>query len=230
MKKRNILTIILILVITLFKIDVDAASCTSSEKSDLKQLARMIEITPLLNAEKNEWNDYYYEISILNWNENFYIIDSLGNKFYKNDNSDDEVYGLYQPGTVGTFNVYARRGTTCAFEHLATIRVSFPNYNHYYTSPLCEGIEEFYLCQRTYGGKIESYEWFEKQIKEYKESLEEEEPQVKELTVLEKIQKYITENPVVILVAVVATGLIIVIIVRKVQNNKKRIKVDLELK
>lgn len=230
MKKRNILTIIIVLIILLFKIDVNAASCTSTEKSNLKQLARQIEIVPVLNAEENEWNEYYYEINILNWNKDFYIIDSLGNKFYKNDNTDEEVYGLYQPGTVGTFNVYARRGTTCAFEHLATFRVSFPNYNHYYKSPLCEGIEDFYLCQRNYGGKIESYEWFEKKVNEYKQSLRNEEPEEEELTLLEKIQKYITENPIVILVVVVVFGLIIVIFVKKAQNNKKRIKVDLELK
>ena len=96
MKKRNILTLILVLIIILFKIDVNAATCTTTEKSNLKKLARMIEINAVLNAEENVWDEYFYEVTFSNWNENFYIVDKSGNTFYKEPTETENSLGLIQ--------------------------------------------------------------------------------------------------------------------------------------
>ena len=232
MKKRNILTLILVLIIILFKIDVNAATCTTTEKSNLKKLARMIEINAVLNAEENVWDEYFYEVTFSNWNENFYIVDKSGNTFYKEPTeTENSLYGMYQPGSVETFNVYAKRGTTCAFTQLATIRVSFPYYNRYHSSPVCVGIEEFSLCQRSYSGKIESQKWFEQEIAKYKKSLEKtDEDEPEKLNFLETIEKYVKDNPWIIIVVVIVIIAIVVTIVKTKKENKKRIKVDLDLK
>ena len=174
MKKKNLLIIILILVISFFKIEVEAASCTTEEKKALKQEAQAIEIIAILDSEEDVWHEHFYGVNFTNWSDKFYILDSKGTTYeYYSSYTPESIYGQYQPGSIVTFKIYGAVGKKCAFEHLSTIRVTFDHYNEYYLSPLCEGIEEFELCKKNYSGKIQSAEWFEEQIKKYKESLEE---------------------------------------------------------
>ncbi len=231
MKKKNLLIVILILIISFYKINVEAASCTTEEKKALKQEAQAIEIIANLDSEESPIHEHYYTISFNNWSNKFYIEDSKGAIYQMNPgHTPEKLYGNYAPGSVITFKVYGAYKHTCAYTLLATIRVTFPYYNDYYLSPLCEGIEEFNLCQRTYSGKIESEAWFEEQIKKYKASLEKQEEPKEEKNIIEEITKYLSENPYIIVIAIVVIILIIVIIVRNIKANKKKIKVNLDLK
>lgn len=232
MKKRNILTLILVLIIILFKIDVNAATCTTTEKSNLKKLARMIEINAVLDSEESPTHDHYYFVNLTNFSDNFYIIDSDNTRFeYDSTYNETKRYGAYMPGRTITFTVYGALGKNCAFERLATIRVNFPFYNDYYLSPSCEGIEDFYLCQKHYSGAIESELWFEQQVEKYKKSLDQQEPIEENKTgIIEKTTQYIKENPIVIIAAVVVFIFIVMAIITKIKENKKKIKINLELK
>ncbi|MBE6150947.1 MAG: hypothetical protein E7162_03955 [Firmicutes bacterium] len=231
MKKKNLLIIILILVISFFKIEVEAASCTTEEKKALKQEAQAIEIIANLDSEESPIHEHYYTISFNNWSNKFYIEDSKGTIYQMTPgHTSEKKYGNYAPGSVITFKVYGAYKQTCAYTLMATIRVTFPHYNDYYLSPLCEGIEEYALCQRTYSGKIESEAWFEEQIKKYKASLEKQEEPEKETNIIDEITKYLSENPYIIVIAIVVILLIIVIVIRSIKTNKNKIKVNLDLK
>lgn len=231
MKKKNLLIIILILVISFCKVNVEAASCTTDEKNALKQEAKMIEIITNLDSEENPLHEHYYSITFNNWNEKFYIEDSKGTIYQMMPgHTPDKLYGIYFPGSVITFKVYGAYKQTCAYTLLATIRVTFPHYNDYYLSPLCEGIEEYSLCQRTYSGKIESEAWFEEQIKKYKASLEKKEEPKEEKNIIEEITKYLSENPYIIVITIVVILLTVIIIIKNIKSNKNKIKVNLDLK
>ena len=231
MKKKNFLIVILILVISFYKINVEAASCTLDEKKALKQEAQAIEIIANLDSEESPIHEHYYSVNFTNFNQKFYITDSDGARYeYNSKHNSDKLYGKYAPGKIVTFKIYGAMGKNCAFELLSTIRVTFEHYNDYYLSPLCEGIEEYSLCQRNYSGKIESESWFVEQVKKYKASLEKQEEPEKEKNIIEEITKYLAENPHIIVIAIVVILLIIVIIVIKIKENKKKIKVNLDLK
>ena len=227
--KKNIFIVITICIMLLFQIKVEAA-CTTQDKNALREEAKLMKIIPVLD-EEDLMEEYSYGVSFTNWNKDFYLIDNQGTSYYyPDDYAPENVYGFYQPGSVQTFKVYARYGTKCAFEHLTTIRVTFQNYNKYYSSPLCKGIEDFKLCQRTYSGKIESYEWFEQEVKKYKQSLEEKPNEEKDETIIDQVINYIKENPIVLITSVVIIISIIIITIKKVKDNKKRIKINLDLK
>ena len=231
MKKKNLLIIILILVISFFKIEVEAASCTTEEKKALKQEAQAIEIIPNLDSDASPNHQYFYSVTFTNFNNKFYIIDSDDHRYeYSSDHTSDKLYGTYAPGRVITFRVYGAMGGNCAFELLSTVRVTFEHYNDYYLSPLCEGIEEFSLCQRNYSGKIESESWFVEQVEKYKASLEKQEEPEKDKNIIEEITKYLAKNSYIIVITIVVILLIIVIVVIKIKENKKKIKVNLDLK
>lgn len=228
MKKKKIFLFISILIITIFKINVEAATCTQQEKNELKQEAKNLEIIPVLDSEEDPLHIHFYGVNFTNLSDKFYILDSYGTRYEKSSTHTNEtVYGQYSPGSVVTFKIYGAIGKTCGFEHLATIRVTFEYYNDYYLSELCEGIEEFSLCQRNYSGTIESEEYFIEQVNKYKDSLKEKEPEEKEKTITETITKFIKDNPIVIIVSVLVLLIIIITIVKTIKNNKKKIKINL---
>ena len=177
-------------------------------------------------------HQYTYSVSFANFTNQFYIEDESGTRFTKNASATSEtLYGSYAPGKVVVFKVYGAIGTSCSFEQFATIRVVFPYYNDYYLSPLCEGIEEFALCQRTYSGNIPTQEYFEEEVKKYKESLQQQEqPKEEEKTVVEKITTFVKENPIVIIVAAILVIVIAIAAFKKKKEDKNKIKINLDLK
>ena len=228
--KKNIFIVISICIMLLFQTKVEAATCTTQDKNALREEAKQMKIIPVMEIDE-KLEDVYYKISINNWNKDFYLIDKDGTKYYYPEDYDIEnVYGYYKPGSVQTFKVYARYGTKCAFEHLTTIRVTFEHYNQYYSSPICEGIESYKMCQRTYSGTFESYQQFEEEVKKYKDSLNEKNNDEKKQTIIEKFIAYIKDEPRILIVGAVLIVLIIVITVKRVKDNKKRIKIDLNFK
>lgn len=225
--KKKLILIIVILVITLFKINVDAATCSTEEKKALKEESKMIEIIPILDIEEMP----FYRVSINNFSKSFYIKDSNETTHYSLEGKyENPAYGYYSPGQTITFKVYGAIKTNCAYHYFTTIKVYFPYYNRYSTSPLCEGIEEFSLCRRNYSGNIESQEYFEEQIKKYKESLNKKEEVKEEKTISEKIIAFVIENIYIIVAIIILVVVIIVIIIRKVIRKKKKIKIDIDLK
>ena len=73
-------------------------------------------------------------------------------------------------------------------------------------------------------------EWFEQEIKKYKNSLEEKENEDNKETIIDKIINFVKENPIILIIVVVAVILTIVITIKTIKENKKRIKIDLNFK
>ena len=96
---------------------------------------------------------------------------------------------------------------------------------------MCQGIEDFYLCQKHYNGEIESELWFETEIENYKKSLQQEgQQEEKEIGIIEKMTKYVKDNPIVLIIGLVMFVLILIVVINKIKTNKKKIKINLDLK
>lgn len=220
--KKNIKTIMLIVIMFCCVSKVNADTCSTTEKKDLIKSAKNIEIIAYLDEEYNPYHEYNYNVYLTNFTSDYYIIDSLGNRFeYEQSYTDDSVFGVYEPGSKVSFKIYGSYDGKCPNVLLTTSSIKFDYYNDYSTRKECEGIEEFYLCKRNYSGDIESEEWFLSQIEGYKngtvdnvEDIEDDDESF--------LSKY--KAIVIILIVVVIIALILLIVHFIKNRNKIKIK------
>ena len=226
--KRIKKILIVFVIMFLFVSKVEADTCTKTEKNTLTKSAKTIEIIPYLDDEYDPFHSYKYNVYITNLTKDYYIVDSNGNRFeYSNDYTSDTVFGNYEQGSKVSFKIYGAYDGVCPDVLLATKTIRFDYYNDYSTFEECEGIEEFKLCQRNYSGEIESKEWFLEQVEKYKAGLiENPDPGEEKLTLFEKIIEFLKENVVVTIGIVVAFVIGLILLIRKLIQNKKKIKVD----
>jgi len=225
MKRLMIFVSIIIFLVT---IKVEATSCSSEEKRILKEEAKKIEIIPYLDETPNPLNEYVYSVNITNFSDKFYIVDGGGNRYeYTSQHSNDSLYGVYLPNSNSSFKVYGAYEKECQDELLATYKIKFDPYNYYYSHQACDGIEEFYLCNRTYSGVIESEEWFLEQVEKYKNG-EVEIPGQEAEKQENKTLDFIKDNLFLIIITLilVVSAIIYIIIKRK----QKSIKINLSKK
>jgi len=229
--KRVLYSLTIFLIITVLSVtNVNASNCSKEEKKNLKQEASSVEVLPYLDDEFNPLHKYYYSLNLINFSDKFYIKDSLGNRFeFSDEHKEDSRYGLYTPGTKVTIYIYAAYGETCSDELLKTYKINFEHYNDYSAYEECKGIEEFYLCKRNYKGKIESEEWFLKQVDAYKKGQIEniEEKPNKEEKWFDIIKEKIENNKEYIFAIVF---ILIVIAIYMIIKRNKRLKINLNKK
>ena len=232
LSKHIIRTLIIVFFVFLNINHVGAEECSTAEIKNLKKEAAKINFIYNLTDEYNSDEVYTYNMNFVNFNENFYIIDSNNVQFiYSKDYTSDSIFGSYLAGTKVTFKIYGAYGTACQDKLIRTAKIALPHYNPYSRYEECKGIEEFKLCKRNYNGKIESEKWFLERVKEYKESQNQkpEEPEEKK-SFLEKIIEFIIENPIVIFAMIAIIAIVIVIFIVRYFKNRKNIKIDLNIK
>lgn len=103
------------------------------------------------------------------------------------------------------------------------IKTSLPKYNTYSEDPLCEGIEEFVLCQPTYDKNID-YETFVSRVNSYKKNHQSKpidnntKEEVKEEN---RIIQYIHDNSFQIIIIVIFIIMVIITIILTAKSIKK---------
>ena len=140
-----------------------ADTCSVTDKINLKKIAGFIDITYYPYDEGNETK--------------FYLIISNSDKFYVKSDSDILVNadrnGNYNeirisnlnPGQSYTFYFYAVE-SDCYGTEIYKKTISLPKYNKFYNDPVCNGKEEFYLCNKWKEHNL-SYEEFVRNVNEY---------------------------------------------------------------
>lgn len=112
-----------------------------------------------------------FDVTITNIPYKVYIEDVTNNKIYKYENfttQNELIIKNYSDNQKITYRFYTE-ASGCYGEVLGSRIVTLPNYNENATDPLCEGIEEFSLCQKWGGGIAVSYSELEKRTNEYRE-------------------------------------------------------------
>ncbi|MDD3392793.1 MAG: hypothetical protein PHE54_04565 [Bacilli bacterium] len=159
---------ILFLLVMLFPLNIRASYyCDYSEKAKLKKLAANINTiyTPVISGDKATFN-----ITINNIFDNLIVKDTSSGISYQG-NEEITIKG-YAGGISYLFEVYTDI-EDCEDELLHVFYVNVPYYNPYYQDELCDGIEEYSMCQKWMSYKVD-YEKFKTNIAIYKKTSEEE--------------------------------------------------------
>lgn len=197
------------------------AACTQEEINEFKK----IEDQYTVKYEFNKTNKKY----------DIYFVGSQPEKYFYQIYSDIKINchrinettkkcidfpsDIYDIEIIGLTN-------TCD-DVLKTIQITLPEYNKYSEDPLCEGIEEFVLCNPTYAKKID-YDTFVSRVKTYKRTKEKNKQQEmiekndnEKNETIEIIQKYIKEHIVSIIIIIIFVVLIIITIIVTAKSIRK---------
>jgi hypothetical protein len=134
-------------------------------------------------------NNVTVKITFSNFVKGLYIKDTKSDKNYYYNNSSELTLSGYKPNNSYRFEIYTN-DQYCKFNLLYTLYVVVPWYNQFQHDEICEGIEEYTLCQKWINNQY-SYEDWKKKVQAYKDSLiandEENIQNERETSILEKI-------------------------------------------
>ena len=163
-----------------------ALMCGNEVKVKYQEMAKNISV----NYEYTESDsDVAFSIKFTNIPENFIIYD-INNEIDYNYQGSELTIPNVNKNTSYKFGIYIN-DISCEYELLYTHYITIPAYNKYYKDAICEGIEDYKLCNKWLNVTISYDEWKNKII-EYKNSLnkEEEIPEEKEKSWMEKIIEF----------------------------------------
>ena len=212
MKKYNyIITTLIIFLLPIFTY----ADCTTEEINHFKEIENRYRIVSTLNKEENNYSitlynpepdNYTYEIKTINtW---------ISCEISKNS---DTICNDVPPSSY-IINVIGNTDTCTSTLKRTFLRLN--PYNKYSEDPLCEGIEEFVLCQETYDKEID-YDTFVSRVNLYIESKTKKESEKKKLIDIDKIKEYIEDNLYQIIVVAVFIVLVIITVIITIITVKK---------
>ena len=217
MKKKYIA---LILMLSLLNANKTYAACTQEQINEFERIKEQYKITYEFN---NSRKDYTITFQIPYPDKYGYLID-------ENINIEGNVTGTDTSFTVSGVSSGQYIFDVIGIEEgcddtLKNITLKLPRYNAYSEDPLCQGIEEFVLCQPTYEKEIDR-DTFISRVNTYKKTKENkiEQQPVEENEekngVIEKTIEYIKEN--LLQVIIVAVFIVLVIITTIVSINSIR--------
>lgn len=158
MKIKHLLVFVLFLILALpNKI---SATCSTEYQATLQKVANNI----TYSYEYIESNDSF-NITLTNLDNRVYIKDDSTNKIYKNIRNKEVTIGGYHAGDVITFSVHDP--SYCTSTSVKIIYVNLPSKNKYYNTQMCEGINDFYYCNKWTQNNLSKKDMQEK-VDEYK--------------------------------------------------------------
>lgn len=128
---------------------------------------------------------------------------------------------------AGEYNIMIFGKTESCDRAVKEITIKLPKPNKYYGNPLCEGIEEFVLCQETYDKEID-YDTFVSRVELYKSSKQEEEPEIEKKDNLDKVMEYIENNIFQIIIVITFAITLIITLIITVKNIRKSRRLEWE--
>ena len=144
------------------------AACTQEEIDEFKKVEDQYTIKYEFNKDTKDYTLYFSNYDSKKYS---YFIET-GEKM--NCTVLDEVRTKCSGIKPNEYNIEILGITNTCDETLKTFTLNLKEYNNYSEDPLCEGIEEFVLCQPTYDKDID-YETFVSRVNTYKKSKEKKE-------------------------------------------------------
>lgn len=231
MKRRVLLKIVLLFLCFFVTTSVNAETCSNKELNSLKEKAINIKVTyDLYDSTYNENHMYYFNVLLANFDKDFYIVDSDGQEFkYMDDLEHDGIRVLrsVKEGTKYDFTLYTSNETKCPDNKIITKSITLPYYNDYSQREECKGIEEFALCQKYYGGVIDSEDYFKTQVEKYRKSLVDNSNKKNDKSIVSIILAFITNNLLIVIPSIIVIIVIVILVVIKTIKKKKRVKIKI---
>lgn len=213
---KKIIKICLFIISILLPIRVLGA-CTTDDKLRYSTLAS--NITTSYDYVENT-DSVTFAITIHNVHKELLIKDNANNKTYSSNNNSLNNFTItnLKDGTNYSFGVYAK-ASDCSYRLFNTLYINLPKYNKYYKDPLCEGLDNFSLCQRWGENGNITYDTFKTKVEEYKkkdvindvEEIKKDETS----TFIEQIGNFWAKYYLYITLGIIITLLPIIIVVNK---------------
>lgn len=211
--------IILIILVMFMGINV-SAKCSYKEIAKLKSVVANINTT---YDAKIQNSSAYFDVTISNLTNEIYFIDNNSQiSYYPNSYINGEIkINDYNYRSV-KYKFYSAKAE-CYGEYLGSQYVTFPIYNIYYDNFICDGIQDFYACNK-WVDHVYNYDDVMKLINDYKKEQNMKEKNVEyRKSIIDRIIEFYTNNYIYVLGFIVVVGGAIVLIF------KNRSKVDLDI-
>lgn len=214
-KKKYIIST---LILSLLCMNKTYAACTQEEINAFKKIEDDFKVTYKFDKTTND-----YHITIYNPAPDDYAYtfkEDLNHMKYESGDGETLTFSGIKSGTYETI-IIGLKGCT---DDLKTITFKLPKLNKYYQDPLCEGIDEFVLCEPTYSKEID-YETFKSRIQTYKKSkdnqkTESTEPQIKENQTLNYIKDNIY-SIIIIIVFIVLVTITTIVTAKSIRKSRR---------
>lgn len=204
-KKKYIISTILLSLICMNK---TYAICTEQALEEFKEIENQYKITTNFNSEDKTYNMIIERGNPQKYDYVFTI--DYGYQCTATSKTKLECTGL-KPGTSFYASIIGK--TKECNELVKEEEIRLKKYNKFYGDPLCEGIEEFVLCQEIYDKDLDR-ETFEQRIKLYKDKKNQQDDTKTDIeedkNQEDEIKEYIEKNKIEIIIISVFIVLIII--------------------
>ena len=227
---KKIYPILLILTIFLLFPIITYADCTTEELNNFKKLEQEYKVTYKYDKTKQR-----YQILFTNPDPKTYGYtithpqDANGMTTTVNIYEVQETTTEYSVGTYGTYEIKIIGLTNTCNETLKRTNLKISKYNPYSEDPLCDGIEEFVLCQETYDKDID-YDTFVSRVNTYKNQKAEAKSETNNGPKENKVLEYIEDNLLKIIIIVIFIVLVAVTTILTIQSSKKSRRLEWYIK
>lgn len=212
--RKIIFVFILLLLIPITK--VEGAVCSYNEIARLKKIASNVTIS-YDYIENN--SSVVFNVTLNNLNDELYFVDQSNYQRY-NYTEEELTISNYRSGQTIRYVFYAT-DPDCTDTPLYTARVILPTYNQYYKDEVCNGVENYSLCQKWSSHNL-TYTNFVQKVNEYKNSLNSPtipvEPSIPvEVSITQLIVDFLLDYYIYIVI-VISLALIGILFIRKRDN------------
>ncbi len=219
--KKNKKIILFTILSLLFSTNV-YASCTEEEINDFKKIEDEYKITYEYDKERESYNLILNKGNPEMYDYVLYVANQL-----MCEDIDEKTTKCYYFAENKEYRILITGQTESCNDTLKDFIVKTPRYNKFSEDPLCEGIEEFALCQSTYDKEID-YETFVSRVNTYKKTKTENEQEIEQNknneqkeNILNSIVEYIKNNLLQIIVITIFIILIVITIIITAKQAKK---------
>jgi hypothetical protein len=189
-------------------------TCDYEQQTRIQRIASNIATSYEYNevfVEGEKFSTVTFDVILSNTHKDIYIVDEQTQQTYYNNTINEITIAKQKPGKYLKFAVYGNIDG-CYETHLTTLYVTLPNFNKYYSDPLCRNVPDYALCNKW--SKIDmSYKDFEARLnKHLQESTKKEEIiKISDLTLFEKIISFLATYSFIIFgsIIIICAGLII---------------------
>ncbi len=198
-----------------------SASCTKEEIDAFKEIEDEYTVTYEFDKETKT-----YTLYLTNPNMKSYAYEHNIEKYEKvtkTDESTMKIIGI----SAGEYILSVRGNNESCNNKLKTFNIKLNKYNSYSEDELCNGIEEFVLCQETYEKEID-YDTFVSRVNTYKKTKKQEESKIEEKddveakqSTINKLTDYLRNNYTKIIIIITFVVLLIITIVISTESIKK---------
>lgn len=209
---------ILIFILSLICTNKVCAVCTPEEMNEFKKIEDKYRVTYEFDMDSKTYSLFFKSPKPDNYHYVIYTESDLNcttenESTLKCINFKPDMYTIEIVGMTDTCD-----------DILKTFDLNLTRYNNYASDPLCEGIEEFVLCNPLYDKEID-YETFVSRVNTYKKTKDKEiienEHTTDDTEPVDNVINYIKDNIIQIFIIIIFVVLLIITIVITAQSIRK---------